>query len=137
MSRLAETGLAFEPLYHENLLHVVNGAGDVGLLTLWSPFRTVERKLEAACPELLDPARSRVAVVANLYGDGMLAMFCNLLFNPQVRHLVAVGEDLGLGTCDEIAAFLERGLEDDALLGSAVKRIPGTGRVFPDRKSVV
>ena len=123
--------LAFEPLYHGDRLHVVNPRGDVGLITLWSPARSVRRKLEELAPELLDPARSRVAVMANLYGDGMLAMFCNLLHNPQVRHLVAVGEDLGLPVPREIEAFLKRGLEDATLLGRPVKRVAGTGRVFP------
>jgi hypothetical protein len=124
--------VAFEALYHADLLHVINPEGDVGLVTLWSPFRTVRRRLEELSPGLLDPGRSRIAVVANLYGDGMQAMLCNLLYNPQVRHLVGVGEDLGLPTCDEIEAFIERGLEDDVLLGTAVKRVRGTGRVFPD-----
>ena len=123
---------AFEALYYADRLRVVNPAGDVGLITLWSPLRTVERKLDEISPELLDPARSRLAVVSNLYGDGMFAMFCNLLFNPQVRHLVAIGEDLGLPTADEIAAFIERGLEDAELLGTRLTRVVGTQRVFAD-----
>jgi thymidylate synthase len=123
--------LTFRALYYEELLHVVNPEGDVGLMTLWSPVRTVKRKLEELSPELLDSTRTRVAVVANLYGDGMLAMFCNLLFNPQLRHLVAVGEDLGLATCREIERFIEHGLEDGEMLGKPVKRVPGTERVFP------
>jgi len=122
---------AFEPLYHEDLLHVVNPLGDIGIVTLWSPVRTVMRKLDAVAPDLIDPARGRVAVIANLYGDGMLAMFCNLLYNPGIRHLVALGEDLGLATRHEIEAFLERGLEDDVMLGKPVLRVPGTQRVFP------
>lgn len=123
--------LEFEALYHRDRLHPVNPRGDVGLITLWSPFRTVARKLEEAAPSLLDPGRSRVAVAANLYGDGMVAMFCNLLFNPQVRHLVAIGEDLGLGAPAEIEAFLARGLEDTEMLGLPMKRVAGTERVFP------
>lgn len=122
----------FEPLYHGDRLHAVNPAGDVGLITLWSPWRAVERKLLAEAPELLDPAASRIAVAANLYGDGWYAMFCNLLFNPQVRHLVAVGEDLGLGVPEEIEAFLARGTERATLLGRTVRRVVGTGRVVPD-----
>ena len=123
--------MTFEALYHADLLRIVNPRGDVGLVSLWSPFRTLERKLGEIAPDLLDPARSRVAVVSNLYGDGMLAMFCNLLFNPQVRHLVAVGEDLGLPVPREIEAFLEHGLEDATMLGRPVKRVRGTARVFP------
>jgi Thymidylate synthase len=121
----------FEPLYYGDLLEPVNPEGDVGLLTLWSPLRTVRRKLEGDAPELLDPGHSRIVALANLYGDGMFAMFCNLLFNPQVRHLVAIGQDLGLPTCDEIEAFLRDGLEETEMLGQALKRVRGTGRVFP------
>jgi hypothetical protein len=123
--------LTFEALYNRDLLEVVNQRGDVGLVTLWSPLRTVRRKLDEISPRILDADRSRIAVVANLYGDGMLAMFCNLLFNPQIRHLVAIGEDLGLGVPREIEAFLEHGLEDTAMLGRPVRRVRGTERVFP------
>ena len=129
---VATGSLTFEALYHQDRLHVVNPRGDVGLITLWSPVRTVRRKLDAIAPSLLDPGRSRIAVMANLYGDGMLAMLCNLLHNPQVRHLVAVGEDLGLGIPEEIEAFMRHGLEDAAMLGKPVKRVPGTARIFPD-----
>jgi Thymidylate synthase len=118
--------LTFDALYYTDRVDVINPSGDVGLITLWSPLRTVRRKLSA----MLGPD-SRVAACANLYGDGMLAMLCNLLYNPQVGHLVAVGEDLGLGTCDELDAFLSHGLEDDVMLGRRVWRVPGTARVFP------
>jgi len=123
--------LRFEPLYYRDLLHYVNPLGDIGILTLWSPLRAAERKLQAISPEILNARQSRVAVVANLYGDGMYAMFCNLLFNPQIRHLVAIGQDLGLGAAEEIAAFLEHGLEDTEMLGRPLKRIRGTERLFP------
>lgn len=120
----------FEPIYHADRLRIVNPEGDVGLLTLWSPVRAVERKLEAADASLLGPG-SRIAVIANLYGDGMFAMFCNLLHNPQVRHLVAVGQDMGLGAPQEIEAFLRDGLEDAQMLGRPFKRIRGTHRLLP------
>jgi thymidylate synthase len=121
----------FEALYHAERLHVVNPAGDVGVVTLWSPLRSAKRRMAEISAELLDPRRSRVAVISNLYGDGMYAMLCNLLYNPQVRHLIAVGQDLGLPTCEELEAFLQHGLEDATMLGAPVKRVRGTGRVFP------
>ncbi|PWW62788.1 thymidylate synthase [Actinokineospora spheciospongiae] len=124
--------LTFKPLHHGDRIEMVNPAGDVGLITLWSPVPVARRRLAATVPGILDPTGSRVAVVANLYGDGMYAMFCNLLFNPQVRHLVAVGEDLGQPTCREIEAFLRDGLEDTTLLGRRLKRIRGENRLFPD-----
>jgi thymidylate synthase len=121
----------FVALYHGDRLRVINPHGDVGLITLWSPWKTVERKLGEVSPDLLDPARSRIAVAANLYGDGMFAMVCNLLFNPQIRHLIALGADLDLPTCDELEAFLRDGLEETELLGAPLRRIVGTARVFP------
>ena len=61
----------------------------------------------------------------------MFAMFCNLLYNPQVRHLIALGADLDLPTCDELEAFLRDGLEETELLGAPLRRVVGTARVFP------
>jgi thymidylate synthase len=110
---------------------MVNPVGDVGVVTLWSPVRSAKRRLAEISAELLDPERSRVAVISNLYGDGMYAMLCNLLYNPQVRHLIAIGQDLGLPTCEELEAFLEHGLEDATMLGAPVKRVRETSRVFP------
>jgi thymidylate synthase len=123
--------MTFKPLYYSDRLHLVNPVGDTGVLTLWSPPRAARRRLEEVSPGILDAGGSRVAVISNLYGDGMYAMFCNLLFNPQIRHLIAVGEDLGLPTCAEIQAFLDRGLEDAVILGRSVRRVRGTGRIIP------
>jgi thymidylate synthase len=110
---------------------VVNPLGDVGVVTLWSDPVKVRRRFEEAGSAAFDPDAGRVAVIANLYGNGMYAMFCNLLHNPQIRHLVAVGLDRGLPTCAEIEAFLAVGTEDDVVLGVPVQRVRGTGRIFP------
>lgn len=123
--------LTFEALHFADRLQVVNPRGDVGLVTLWSPWEAVRRKLEEVDGAILDPARSRVAAVGSLYGDGMYAMLCNLLHNPQVAHLIALGTQAGPSTTDDLEALFARGLEDDVVLGRAVRRIPGTGRVFP------
>lgn len=124
------SGLAFEALSLGDRVRIVNPRGDIGLITLWTPQRAVVRKLEAELPQALE-ADSRIAVIANLYGDGMFAMLCNVLHNPQIRHLVALGDDLGLGVPGELAAFLERGVERTAVLGEPVLRVPGTARHFP------
>src|SRR5262245_4978341 len=62
-------GLKFEPLHFADRLRVVNPGGDVGLVTLWSPWEAVQRKLTDVDPAILDPARSRVAAIGSLYGD--------------------------------------------------------------------
>ncbi|NHA69343.1 thymidylate synthase [Phycicoccus flavus] len=122
--------LDFRPLYLADRLTTVNPVGDVGVVTLWTPVEAALRQIERLAPGALDPATSRVAVVANLYGDGMVAMFCNLLHNPQIRHVVAVGQDLGLGTTREVAALLEHGVEEAEVLGRTVLRVPGTSRLL-------
>jgi thymidylate synthase (methanogen type) len=131
MSQLGSRATIFKPLYYADRLNIVNPAGDVGLVTLWTPLRAATRVLEHISPEILDPDASRIAVISNLYGDGLHQMLCNLLYNPQIRHLIAVGEDLALPTVTEIEAFLEHGLEETELLGTTVCRIPGTARLLP------
>jgi thymidylate synthase len=127
----AAQAMAFEPVYYADKLEIVNSSGDIGLVTLWTPMRTAKRLLPQLSPGILDPATSRVAVIANLYGDGMHQMMCNLLYNPQIRYLVALGQDLGLPTTEELAAFFAHGLEEATLLGTVVCRIPGTNRILP------
>ncbi|HET6509279.1 MAG TPA: thymidylate synthase [Baekduia sp.] len=123
--------LTFDALHHADRLRLVNPRGDVGVITLWSPWEAARRKLEEVDPAILDPTASRVAAIGNLYGDGMYALLCNLLHNPQVRHLIALGTQAGPSTTDDLEVFFADGLEDDAILGRPVRRIPGTGRVFP------
>ncbi|HUZ26303.1 MAG TPA: thymidylate synthase [Streptosporangiaceae bacterium] len=123
--------MIFDPLYYSDRLTIVNPVGDVGLVTLWNPLDAAMRVLGRISPDILDPGKSRIAVVSNLYGDGMYQMLCNLLYNPQIRHLIAVGEDMDLPTVTEIGAFLETGLEETVMLGTTVCRIPGTTRLFP------
>ena len=130
--------LEFQPLYVPDRLELVNPTGDVGIVTLWTPLRTKSGKpgaglrlIERLAPGALDPASSRVAVVSNLYGAGMFKMFCNLLFNPQIRYLIAIGEDMKLPTCAEIVALKNHGVEEATVLGRTVLRIPGTSRLLP------
>lgn len=123
--------MRFEALHFADRLRVVNPEGDVGLVTLWSPWEAVERKLREVDAAILDPARSRVAAIGSLYGDGMYAMLCNLLHNPQVRHLIALGTQAGPSTTADLEVFFARGVEEGELLGRRVRRVPGTGRVFP------
>jgi len=120
----------FEPLYYGERLKVLNPLGDSGFATFWSPIATGLKKLAEADPKLVT-AESRIAVVGNLYGDGMYAMLCNLLNNPQVRHLASAGQDLS-GCAREIEAFLAAGSEPATILGKRMRRIIGTARYLPD-----
>jgi hypothetical protein len=120
----------FEPVLLADRLTVVAPHGDVGVVTLWTPVAALQAKLGREAPALLDPAASRIAVVANLYGDGLQAMLCNLLHNPQVRHLVVLGQDLGLGVPERLEAFLRHGTEPAELAGRAMRRIVGTSALL-------
>jgi hypothetical protein len=62
-----------------------------------------KHRFERVSPEILGPIASWIVVMSNLYGDGLHQMLRNLLYNPQIRHLIAIGEDLGLATNMEIA----------------------------------
>ena len=123
----------FEARYCPELLHYVNPRGDVGLITWWTPTATVVDRLGREAPGLLDPTTSRLAAIGNLRGDGLQKMLCNLLFNPQVTQLIALGNDLR-GTARELRAFLDDGLEDAELLGTPVRRIRGTHRTLIDAR---
>ncbi len=120
--------MTFEPLYYAERLHMVNPVGDVGVATLWS-------RVDQAIPMLaqagidLDPSTSRVAVIANLYGNGLPQMLRNLLWNPQIRYIVVVGQDLS-GSRAELMQFFAEGLEQVEYLGSPAHRICGTRRII-------
>ena len=79
--------MIFTPLYFAERLHSVNPYGDVGVVTLWTPVKTVLDFL-ARQNISLDPATARIAAIGNLYGDGLPQLVRNLLWNPQIRHLL-------------------------------------------------
>jgi thymidylate synthase len=72
---------------------------------------------------------SRIAVVANLYGNGLPQMLRNLLWNPQIRHVVVLGQNLS-GSREELVNFFARGLEQTDYLGSPAHRIRSTSRII-------
>ena len=75
--------MIFEPLYYADRLTIVNPTGDVGLVTLWTPMDAAMRALRRISPDILDPDASRIAVISNLYGDGMHQMLCNCSITPR------------------------------------------------------
>ncbi|MBF0400056.1 MAG: hypothetical protein HQL90_04750 [Magnetococcales bacterium] len=116
----------FEPLYYADKLLIVNPLGDVGVVTLWSPVKTIHKKLAALGIDL-EPQRARVAVLGTLYGNGLAELLRNLLYNPQIAHLLILGKDLS-GSRLELTAFFAQGLEESDYLGSPMYRIIGTNK---------
>lgn len=122
--------LGFEPLYHGDRLRVLNPRGDVAFTPFWSPIDQALEKLAQVDRKLVGP-EGRLSVVGQLYGDGMFAMLCNLLNNPQIRHLISAGQDLS-ECASQLEAFLAHGTEPVSILGKSMRRIIGTTRYFPD-----
>jgi thymidylate synthase len=118
--------MVFEPLYYKDRMRIVNPAGDVGIATLWSQVDAVARVLESASVDL-SPETSRIAVIANLYGNGLPQMLRNLLWNPQIRHILIAGKNLS-GSREWLLNFFEHGIEEVEFLGATAFRIRGTNR---------
>jgi len=128
--------LKFDPLYYQDRLKIINPEGDVGITTLWSKVESAHQVLEEAGVDL-SPDTSRIAVIANLYGNGLPQMLRNLLWNPQIRHIVIVGKNLS-GSREWLLNFFEHGLEEIEFLGAKAFRIRNTprtidGEVTPNR----
>lgn len=119
---------AFEPLYYADRLVVVNPYGDVGVTSLWSKVESAQGVLERAGVNL-SRETSRISVISNLYGNGLPQMLRNLFWNPQIRHVVIMGENLS-GSREWLLNFFKEGLEEVEFLGSPTFRIRGTDRII-------
>lgn len=122
--------MEFIPLYFGDKLRIVNPSARVGIITLWSRIDFIEGKLRGMGIDL-NPETSKIAVVGNLYGNGIPHLLRNLLYNPQVRDLIICGANRS-GSQEEIVAFFEQGLEQATSLGETVSRIKGTNRIIDD-----
>ena len=120
----------FEALYYSERLKIVNPTGDVALCALWSKTDSALKILEEAGVDL-SPATSRLALAANLYGNGLPQMLRNLQWNPQIRRIVIVGKNLS-GSREWLLNFFEHGLEEVEFLGAKAHRIRNTSRTMDD-----
>ena len=120
--------LAFEPLYYGEKLCVINGHGQIAIVTFWSKVDTVIDILrQAEIP--LDQHASPIAVIANLYGDGLPQMLVNLLYNPQIGSLLMLGRNLSDSKASLVGFFASGVTDPDERTGTV--RIQGTGRRIP------
>ena len=102
----------FIPLYFQDKLTIVNPAGTIGVLTLWSKVDYVMERFRQAGIDL-DPATSPIAVFGTLYGNGLRELLRNLLYNPQIRTLLVCGRNRS-GSLEDLQAFFDAGLESAA-----------------------
>lgn len=122
------TDLWFDPLFYSDRLIVVNPAGDVGVVTLWSNTEQAHKVLARAGVDV-SAESSRIAVIGNLFGNGLPEMLRNLLWNPQIQCLVVMGQDLS-GSRQELIHFFEFGIEPVDYLGTPSHRVVGTNRII-------
>ncbi|MCX8053192.1 MAG: thymidylate synthase [Armatimonadetes bacterium] len=122
--------LVFVPLHFGHKLRIVNPRGRLGIITLWSKIDFVHDTLAELGTDL-DPHTSKIAVIGNLYGNGIPHLLRNLLYNPQIRDLIICGADRS-GSANDLAAFFDNGLEEAEIIGERVTRIRGTTHIIDD-----
>ncbi len=120
--------MKFEALYYQDRLKIVNPQGDVAVTTLWSKVESAQQILEEAGVDLAATS-SRIAVIANLYGNGLPQMLRNLLWNPQITRILILGKNLS-GSREWLLNFFEHGLEEVEFLGAKAFRIRNTQRTI-------
>src|SRR5512139_904554 len=95
----------FIPLYFKDKLTVINPAGTVGVLTLWSRVEYVLERFRQAGVDLA-PETSPIAVFGTLYGNGLRELLRNLLYNPQIQTLLICGRNRS-GSLEDLQAFFD------------------------------
>ena len=120
--------MIFTPLYYKNKLHIINPHGDMGIITLWSrPKQAIQ--LFTSIGINLSPSTSRIAVLGNLYGNGLQQLLRNLLYNPQITYLIIIGQNLS-GSREELINFFKYGIESTDYLGTQAYKIRETQRII-------
>jgi thymidylate synthase len=124
----SSTHLWFDPRFFGDRLIIVNPAGDIGVVTLWS---NTEQGYKVLCGAgvNMNAESSRIAAIGNLFGNGLPELLRNLLWNPQIQCLIIMGQDLS-GSRQELINFFERGIEAVDYLGTPSHRVIGTNRII-------
>lgn len=122
--------MEFQAIYYPERLTVINPSGDVAIVTLWSLTDSAQKILREVDIDL-SPDTSRIAVISNLYGNGLPHMLRALLWNPQIQHIVVFGKNLS-GSREWLVNFFRYGLEEVEFLGAPAFRIRNTDRIIDD-----
>src|SRR4051812_25471655 len=106
---------------YEDKITVLNPSGHVAVLTLWSRVDTILEKFRQA-HGAVPPC---VAAISNFYGDGISQLLVNLLNNPQIDHVVMVGNNR-TDSATELLHYFSRGVERVQINGSTQHRVRDT-----------
>ncbi|MDM8548695.1 hypothetical protein QUF72_01405 [Desulfobacterales bacterium HSG2] len=104
-----EHSMRFKAIFFGNKLKIVNPYATLGIVTLWSETDFIARRLKKNGVDL-DPEKSKVAVIGNLYGEGFKYLLRNLLYNPQIDTLLVLGNDRS-GSYRYLSNFFSNGTE--------------------------
>ncbi|MBO4548229.1 MAG: DUF4346 domain-containing protein [Abditibacteriota bacterium] len=118
--------MEFEPLFYADKLHLVNPSGCIGVVCLWTKQEHALKKLAEAGIDL-GPS-SKIALVGNLYGNGISELAANLMYNPQIQGLLICGSNMS-GSAEDLIALYTDGIREAEQLGSRVRVIAGRDRV--------
>lgn len=97
--------MKFEPLYFKEKLIVHNPEGRIGIVTLWNDRERFYQTLKSSNAPI-----DSVAVIGNLFGNGIRELLRNLLYNPQIDRLIVTGKDKS-GAGADLVAFFEMGID--------------------------
>ncbi|MCK5716132.1 MAG: hypothetical protein KAH77_01495 [Thiomargarita sp.] len=117
--------MKFEPLFYQNKLDIINPSGDVGILTCWSNPHKIRKLLQN------NDALSRVALITNFFGNGLPQLLRNLLYNPQIKHLIICGTDIS-DSKKTLLNFFELGITPCTFLGSKAFKVIDTDVIIDD-----
>ncbi len=118
--------MEFEPLYYADKLHLINPSGCIGVVCLWTKQEHAIKKLAEAGIDL-GPS-SKVALIGNLYGNGISELAANLMYNPQIQGLLICGSNMS-GSAEDLIALYEKGVCETEQLGARVRVVAGRDRV--------
>ncbi|MDP3882369.1 MAG: hypothetical protein Q8Q31_05825 [Nanoarchaeota archaeon] len=124
--------LADPPNPENGRLNIVNPRGHSALVTLWSKIAGnggFWEKIRTSRQGLLNQD-SPLAVVSNLYGNGLPQMLANLAYNPQIERIAVSGGNAS-GSAEALANFFSNGVREESVGGLPMLTIEGTQFPLP------
>ncbi|KWT79142.1 thymidylate synthase [Candidatus Magnetominusculus xianensis] len=122
--------MEFIPIYYKDSLTIINENAHIGVVTLWSHKQAVIDKFKESGVDL-SKTNSPIAVFGTLYGNGLKHLLANLLYNPQITHVLICGRNTG-ESLQLLLNFFGKGVEKVVNIGVSCNRIIGTSKDLPE-----